>query len=57
MKVPNIGSAYMTLDGQSVRRVLMKKTGNHLYYVVESSHDRITVYAVWGAPKGQGPKL
>ena len=54
---PNVGSVYALLDGQPVRRVLMKKTGNHLYYVVDSEHDQIIVHSVWGASKEHGPEL
>ena len=45
------------LDGLSVRRVLLPKTGTHVYYSVDEDADLVTVVAVWGAPKGRGPKL
>jgi hypothetical protein len=32
-----------------------KRARNHLYYVVTATE--IVVLTVWGAPKGQGPKL
>jgi plasmid stabilization system protein ParE len=57
VNVPNIGLLYTTIDGQPVLRVLMKKTGHHLYYAVEASLDRIVVYSVWGARKAHGPRL
>jgi len=57
LKAPNIGSLYATLDGQLVRRVLMKKTGNHIYYVFDSDKDCIIVHAIWGGPKERGPNL
>jgi hypothetical protein len=57
VNVPNIGAEYATLEGQTVRRVLMKKTGHHLYYGVESSLDCIIVYSIWGARKRGGPRL
>ena len=36
---------------------LLPKTGTHLYYSVDEDADLVTVLAVWGAPKGRGPKL
>jgi len=33
----------------------MPKTHNHVYYAVEATE--VVVLAVWGAPRGRGPKL
>jgi plasmid stabilization system protein ParE len=38
-----------------VRRWLMPKTRNHVYYAIEGTE--IVVLTVWGAPMGRGPKL
>jgi plasmid stabilization system protein ParE len=38
-----------------VRRWLMAKTGNHVYYAIEGTE--IVVLAIWGAPRGREPKL
>ncbi len=38
-----------------VRRWLMPKTGNHVYYAIEANE--IVVLAVWGAARGRGRKL
>lgn len=38
-----------------VRRVLMRSTRNHVYYV--EFGDRVLIVAVWGAVKGMGPDL
>jgi len=53
---PNIGALYEqgNLD-VPVRRVLLPKTKNHVYYAVQD--DEIVVVSVWGAPKQRGPKL
>lgn len=55
--VPKIGPVYTRIDGLPVRRVLMKKTKAHVYYVLESPGGPITVLAVWGAPKRGEPNL
>jgi hypothetical protein len=54
---PNVGAKCTVLDGFPVRRVLLPKTGTHVYYSVDEAADLVTVLAVWGAPKGRGPKL
>jgi hypothetical protein len=54
--MPCLGSVYeqANLDVE-VRRLLMPKTHNHVYYAVTATE--IVVLTVWGAPKGRGPKL
>jgi plasmid stabilization system protein ParE len=42
-------------EGVWVRRLLMPKTKNHVYYAVHE--DEIVVLSIWGAPRGLGPKL
>lgn len=50
-----MGTVYTILDGKQVRRVLMPKTGHHLYFVADA--DEIIVHAIWGASKEHGPRL
>ena len=54
--MPNVGCVYEQ-EGRDVevRRLLMPKTRNHVYYAVTATE--IVVLTVWGAPKGRGPKL
>jgi hypothetical protein len=56
-KAPNVGSMYTLLDGLPVRRVLLPKTGIHVYYSIDVDHGVVMILAVWGAPKGRGPFL
>jgi plasmid stabilization system protein ParE len=51
---PGVGQRYPR-PGASVRRVLLRSTKNHVYYVEED--DRVLVVAVWGAVRGSGPDL
>jgi plasmid stabilization system protein ParE len=54
--VPGIGAAYDREDLEvPVRRVLLPKTKNHVYYA--ATPGEIVVLSVWGAPRGRGPKL
>lgn len=56
-EAPNIGSMYTVLDGLPVRRVPLRKTKTYVYYSVDGDAELLKVLAVWGAPKGRGPKL
>jgi len=56
-EAPEIGSMHTVLDGLPVRRVLLRKTRTHVYYSVDGDAELVTILAVWGAPKGRGPKL
>jgi plasmid stabilization system protein ParE len=57
LKAPDIGSVYATIESVVVRRLLMRKTRHHLYYVLELEQNRLTIHAVWGAPRERGPEL
>jgi plasmid stabilization system protein ParE len=52
---PMIGRRYRNRAVRGVRRILMRATRYHVYYVPEAS--RIVVLAVWGAVRGQRPRL
>jgi plasmid stabilization system protein ParE len=51
---PGVGKRYRHPRAQ-VRRILLRSTRNHVYYV-EEEH-RVLVVAVWGAVKDSGPNL
>lgn len=53
--MPAIGAFYPASFEATVRRVLLPKTQNHVYYAVHD--DQIVVLSVWGAPRRRGPKL
>lgn len=53
---PNLGKIYEQANVDvEVRRIFMAKTRNHIYYAVTTTE--IVVLTVWGATKGQGPKV
>ncbi len=54
---PEIGTPYQKRHGVTVRRVLLPKTQNHVYYEIDRTENVVMILAVWGAPKGRGPKL
>jgi plasmid stabilization system protein ParE len=51
---PGAGKRYQHPNAD-VRRVLLRSTRNHVYYVEMDDH--VLVVAVWGAVKGSGPDL
>ena len=51
---PGVGKRYPH-PREHVRRVMMRKTRHHVYYVEREEH--VLVVAVWGSVKGSGPDL
>jgi plasmid stabilization system protein ParE len=51
---PGVGKRYPHAR-EGVRRVMMRKTRHHVYYVEREQY--VLVVAVWGAVKGSGPDL
>jgi plasmid stabilization system protein ParE len=56
-KMPTAGAVYTSKRGLQFRRVLMPKTKNHLYFEVDETRELVIVHAIWGAPRGRGPRL
>jgi plasmid stabilization system protein ParE len=54
---PELGTVYVERHGTVVRRVLMPKTENHVYYEIDREKGIAIILAIWGAPKERGPKL
>ena len=54
---PDLGAPYVKRHGVLIRRVLLPKTNNHVYYEARKDEDMVMILAVWGAPRGRGPKL
>lgn len=52
---PGAGVPCPTPRRPDLRRMLMPKTRNHIYFRVKGQ--TIHIFAVWGAPRGRGPKL
>jgi plasmid stabilization system protein ParE len=52
---PAVGRSYRSRSVAGVRRVLLRATRHHVYYV--ATDDTVIVLAVWGAIKGVGPRL
>jgi plasmid stabilization system protein ParE len=56
-KVSAAGVGWPTPRRPNLRRVLMSRTKNHVYFVIDDATATVHVHAIWGAPKGRTPKL
>lgn len=55
--MPAAGQRYRLTRGKWIQRVLMKKTGCHVYYVHDREQGLIEIHSIWGARRGHGPSL
>lgn len=54
---PELGSIYVERNKRTIRRVLLPKSGTHVYYSLDANRDLVTILAVWGAQRGRTPRL
>jgi plasmid stabilization system protein ParE len=57
---PGVGIGWPTKRRPTLRRILMERTGNHIYFRyfrVDEKKQVVHILAVWGAPRGTTPKL
>lgn len=55
--LPETGQRYRQARGKPIRRVLMKKTGCHVYYFHDHGSNLVEIHSVWGSRRRRGPKL
>ena len=49
-----VGSPYIERRGVLVRRLLLPRSRQHVYYEVTRENDAVVILAVWGAPRQVG---
>ena len=54
---PESGELWRIRQKRTIRRWLLEKTAQHLYYVYRPEREEVLVLAIWGARRGRGPKL
>ena len=54
-RYPNIGAIHESKHPAIVRKRLMPRTSNHVYFAVHEG--MILILSIWGAPRRRGPKL
>ncbi len=56
-EMPGAGVMWPTARNPRLRRVRMIETHHHVYFYVTEAKKTLVIVAVWGAPRGSGPKL
>jgi hypothetical protein len=51
------GVRWPTPRRPTLRRILMPRSKNHVYFMVDEAADVVRVLTIWGAPRGKAPKL
>lgn len=54
---PGAGKLYQEAGSAAHRRLLLRRSGFHVYYVVDESARVVVVTAVWNGVRGHGPTL
>jgi plasmid stabilization system protein ParE len=54
---PDVGVRFLRSRVPGVRRLVMKRTKHHVYYLHDEPNGVVYVLAVWGAPKVGDPVL
>jgi plasmid stabilization system protein ParE len=56
-EVRDAGVRWPTPRRPTLRRILLPRTQNHVYFLIDEPTAMVHVLAVWGAPRGTTPKL
>ena len=51
------GTVHRVIRGSTVRKVLLTKTEQHVYYSIDEANDMVVIRTIWGARRGRTPKL
>jgi plasmid stabilization system protein ParE len=57
LEQPHTGSIFRAVGEVPIRRMLLRRTRQWLYYSVDEAQQLIIVHTVWGAERGSTPKL
>jgi len=57
MTLPEFGELWRVRRKRTIRRWLLPKTAQHLYYVHNREREEVLVLAMWDARRGREPKL
>ncbi len=56
-EAPASGSPHPHRKIQGARRLLLRATRYHIYYLHDTSRDEIIILSIWSAVRGRGPRL
>lgn len=51
------GVSWPTARRPKLRRILMPRTENHVYFQIDDDGETVYVLSIWGGPRGTAPKL
>jgi plasmid stabilization system protein ParE len=51
------GIGWPTARRPKLRRILMPRSENHVYFQVDDDGETVYVLSIWGGPRGTSPKL
>jgi len=54
---PSVGRVYARASGNPQRRILIGRSGYHVYWQFDDASRTVTITAVWHSARGQGPLL
>ena len=54
---PDVGRTYEHPEIPCLRRLLLRRTQYHLYYVHDAAAHEVVVLAFWSAARGRGPVI
>jgi len=57
LAMPQKGSQWPTTRRPHLLRVLLPKTGNHIYYTIERDETVVAIHSLWGARRRRAPRL
>lgn len=52
-----LGTVHGISHGAAIRRVLLPKTEQHVYYSIDEANDIVIIHTIWGARRGRSPRL
>ncbi len=56
-EMPGAGVSWPTTRRPQLRRILMSRTENHVYFQIADEGRTVHVVSVWGGPRGATPRL
>ena len=54
---PLLGAVHEIVGGKTFRRLLLRKTRQNVFYVLDDAKGVIVIHTIWGARRGRKPKL
>ena len=57
LRAPKIRRVHAQIEGETIWRILLPRTEQHVYYSVNDTADEVVIETIWGARRGRGPRL